>query len=105
MDETRSEIVPILLPDGTRLGIEARAVGGREKAGLLEAQPLADITRAIEAVAMAFGDSLKRIGPRKAAIEFGIEVAVESGKLTALICKGSGKANLKITLQWEVSTD
>ena len=30
----------------------------------------------------------------------GIEVAVESGQLTALIVKGSGKANLEITMEW-----
>lgn len=31
------------------------------------------------------------------------ELAIESGQLTAVIVKGSGKANLEITLEWERS--
>jgi hypothetical protein len=30
-----------------------------------------------------------------------MELAVESGQLTAVIVKGSGKGNLEITLEWE----
>jgi hypothetical protein len=30
-----------------------------------------------------------------------MELAIESGQLTAIIVKGSGKANLEITLEWE----
>lgn len=33
-------------------------------------------------------------------MEFGLEVALESGQLTAVLVKGSAKANLKITLEW-----
>jgi len=33
-------------------------------------------------------------------VEFGLEVALESGQLTAVLVKGSAKANLKITLEW-----
>jgi Trypsin-co-occurring domain 1 len=36
-------------------------------------------------------------------VEFGIDVGIESGKLTALICKGSGNASLKITLEFETA--
>jgi hypothetical protein len=32
--------------------------------------------------------------------EFGVEFGYESGQLTALIVKGTGKANLKITMEW-----
>ena len=38
--------------------------------------------------------------PKKATVEFGVEVTVKSGKLTALIVEGEGKGNLKITLEW-----
>jgi Trypsin-co-occurring domain 1 len=33
-------------------------------------------------------------------VKIGFEVAVESGQLTALIVKGSGKANLEISMEW-----
>ncbi len=101
MDESRTEIVPVVLEDGTRLKVEVRALGGgREEVGVVDAA-FKDLTDSIEAIASAFGESLKRIKPKKAAVEFGIEVGIESGKLTALICKGTGKANLKITLEFE----
>jgi Trypsin-co-occurring domain 1 len=40
------------------------------------------------------------VQPDKISVKVGIEVAVESGQLTALIVKGSGKANLEITMEW-----
>jgi hypothetical protein len=33
--------------------------------------------------------------------KIGIELAIESGQLTAVIVKGSGKVNLEIMLEWE----
>jgi hypothetical protein len=44
--------------------------------------------------------ALKKVKPKKASVEFGLEVAVESGKLTTLLVKGTGTANLKIALEW-----
>ena len=36
----------------------------------------------------------------------GVQVGIESGKLTALLVKGTGNANLKITLEWgEITED
>jgi hypothetical protein len=42
---------------------------------------------------------LEKVKPKKASVEFGLEVAVESGKLTTLLVKGASTANLKITLE------
>jgi hypothetical protein len=44
---------------------------------------------------------LKKARPKKATVKFGMEMAIEAGQLTAVIVKGSGKANLEITLEWE----
>jgi hypothetical protein len=100
-DDRRTQIVPVVLESGVKLKIEVRALdGGMEKVGIVDAA-FKDLTNSIEAIASALGQSLERIKPKKAAVEFGIEVGMESGKLTALICKGSGKANLKITLEFE----
>src|SRR5215472_15286716 len=98
MEEGRTEIVPIIVNGEKRLRIEARVLGGAQKVGALGAQPIQDIMTSIESIANALGETLKKIGPQKAAVEFGIEVGVEAGKLTALICRGSGRANLKLTL-------
>ena len=92
--------VLVTLPNGAKIRVEATSFGGREKVSSLAALPFEDITNAVEGISVALIESLKKVGPRKTTIEFGIEVGVESGKLTALVCKGSGKANLKIALEW-----
>jgi hypothetical protein len=61
---------------------------------------LEDFTNSLETLTKALQTTIQKISPKKASIEFGIEVAVESGKLTALLVKGSSKANLKVTLEW-----
>ena len=44
--------------------------------------------------------ALKKAKPKKASVEFGLEIAVEAGKLTALLMESSGTATLKIALEW-----
>jgi hypothetical protein len=47
---------------------------------------------------------LQKVKPKKATVKFGMEMAIEAGQLTAVIVKGSGKANLEITLEWEAQS-
>jgi len=44
--------------------------------------------------------ALARVKPDKAIVEFGVDVAVEGGGLTALLVKGKGTATLTVTLEW-----
>ena len=46
---------------------------------------------------------IQKARPKKTTVKFGMELAIEFGQLTAVIAKGSGKANLEITLEWERS--
>lgn len=59
-----------------------------------------DICNTIRTVADSVWQGLSELKAKRTVVEFGVEMAVESGNLTALIVKGSGKANLKITLEW-----
>jgi hypothetical protein len=45
-------------------------------------------------------DAIDSIGPERASVEFGVQVAVKSGQLTGLVVEGSGQASLKVTLGW-----
>jgi len=47
------------------------------------------------------GMAIQRYNTEKASVEFGVEIAASTGKVSALLVQGSGKANLKITLEWE----
>jgi Trypsin-co-occurring domain 1 len=63
-----------------------------------------EVTDAVEGIAESFVTTLRKVKPRKASVEFGLEVALEAGHLTALLVKGSGASNLKITLEWGESS-
>ena len=88
------------LPEG-ELFVEVAVAGGREDIGLLEAIPFRRLSSLVTEISSGLGDALAKCAPSKAAVELGIEFGVKEGKLVGLIAQGSGKANLKITLEWD----
>jgi hypothetical protein len=98
-DETRTEIVEAKLEGGQIIRIQATPLGGQERVGV--ALPsFKEVTDAVEGIAQSVTASLAKVKPRRATVEFGLQIGLESGNLTAIIVKGSGTANLKITLEW-----
>lgn len=60
-----------------------------------------DVLRQVtESIAESIGSGMRKVQPDKVSLEIGCEVSVESGRLTAMLVKGSAKANLKVTLEW-----
>ncbi|MCT7983228.1 hypothetical protein NG796_07980 [Laspinema sp. A4] len=109
--ESPTKIVPIQLADGTIIRLEATvfgksveetpvAIGEEIETDVSFKIPLKEVTDAIEGIAGAIKKSLDKVKPSKASVEFALEFGYESGELTAMIVKGTGKANLKITLEW-----
>jgi hypothetical protein len=97
--ETRTEIIKAELPNGGIVHIQATALGGEEEVAFT-LPSFKEVTHAIEGIAESVVTSLQNVKPKKATVEFGLEMALESGQLTALLVKGSGTSNLKITLEW-----
>jgi len=97
--DSRSETVPVQLPNGATIKFEVSNTG-REDVSFdpKQFQPVAD---AIEGVVQMIATPIQKVRPKKATVKFGMELAIESGQLTAIIVKGSGKGNLEITLEWE----
>ena len=92
-------VVSIELEGGRRILVEAMTRGDERVSMSMPkfsgfAEAVTDISRAV----MAAIDAVK---PDSAEVEFGIDASVESGELTALLVKGSGTANLKVTLSWK----
>lgn len=101
-EPARTEIVRAQLGDKTIILIEARtAQGDRDVSATSDVLDFSGVTGSIESIAADLTAVFARVRPKKASVEFGVEVGIESGKLTALLVKGSGKANLKVTLSWE----
>jgi Trypsin-co-occurring domain 1 len=97
--DSRRDTVPVQLPNGAIVKVEVAQIG-REDVGF-EVKSFKGVTDAIEGVAEAITASLQKVSPSKASVKFGLEIEVEQGSLVAAIVKGTGKANLEITLEWE----
>lgn len=97
--ETRTEIIKAELTNGTIVHIQATTLGGEEEVAFT-LPSFKGITDAIEGIAESVVTTLQKVKPRKASVEFGLEIALEAGQLTALLVKGSGTSNLTITLEW-----
>jgi hypothetical protein len=101
--EDNSILVPVTLANGTEILVEATP-RGRAQVSDIKALPFSGLVETIEGIAADIGSAIVRATPTKASVEIGVEVAVESGKLTALLVKGSTKGNLTIKFEWERST-
>ena len=90
--DSRSDTVPVQLPNGATVKFEVTQTG-REDVSFdsKQFQPVAD---AIEGVVQMIATPIQKARPKKATVKFGMELAIESGQLTAIVVKGSGKANL-----------
>jgi len=100
MDHVDKKSVTVVMRDGARFQIEVRNAGGYQDVGVLDTIPFDDVTKAIESVGHALNATMDRIAPKRASIEFGLEVSFEAGKLTAVICQGRSTANLMVKLEW-----
>lgn len=100
--EAQTRTIPTRLVDGTILKVQVAALGGEQPASFKVPQ-FEDVTKSIQGIAQSMIGMLQKLPdkPHKANIEFGLEIAVESGTLTTILVKGSGTANLKVTLEWE----
>ncbi|MGO9463204.1 MAG: CU044_2847 family protein [Isosphaeraceae bacterium] len=99
MAESRSEVVTVELPNGKKICVEATLLGGEEPVSFHDFR-FEEVLGAVEGIAQGIAESLGKVKPRKASVELGLEVGLESGKLTTLLVKGTGTANLKLTLEW-----
>lgn len=101
MEEPRSQVVAMQLEGGAIVRVRASALDGSEDVVDIEKiLPFKEVTDTIEGIAEAVVTTLQKIKPGKASVEFGVEVAIESKGLTALLAKATGTGNLKVTLEW-----
>lgn len=97
--ESRTVLMPVKLANGITAYVEARSLGGEEDVAdrILTFEGVSD---AIKGISESISGALIAVRSDKATVEFGLQVAIDSGKLTALLVKGNASASLKITLEW-----
>lgn len=100
------DFVPVRLEDGTIIRIEATPLAPTSQEDYIgvEIPSFEEVTNTIRSISKSVVSVWKEVQPKKASVEFALEVGFEPGHITALLVKGSGKANLKITLEWESSS-
>jgi hypothetical protein len=100
--EQLTKVVPVELKPGVVMWVEATELEPVEQdvAGGVPAKDFQKVADAIREIAGVIDTAWDAVKPKKAIVEFGIEIGVETGGLTALLVKGSGKSNLKVTLEW-----
>ncbi len=99
-----------LLADGSVLYVEARDLARspgddeQELSGSVRRMSAATVDQVAAAVggfATRIGASLAQSGCQRYSIEFGCEIAVETGRVVAVLGKGSATSTVKITLEWD----
>ena len=93
--EYRAKRIPVKLPNGTAIKVEITETG-RENVSS-STFSFEGVTDALEGITQAVSETLEKVKPNKATVKFGMELSVDSGVLTAVIVKGSSKANLEIS--------
>jgi len=96
---SRKEIVPVQLANGVKMHVEATVLGGEEDVAF-RILSFEQVVETVEGIATALTTIWQKVKPHKACAEFGVEMAVEAGELTALLVNASGTATLKISLEW-----
>src|SRR5438105_2469883 len=88
METTR--LIPVILPNKTTILVEATVVSSEQDVAFAGSE-FGDITGPLEGIAAAVSSAIEKVKPKKATVELGLEVGLESGKITALLVKGTGK--------------
>lgn len=101
-DAHPAERIPLELSNGRTVQVEVTPTGRSDVA--FDRKAFKEVTDTLESIVTDVAATIHKAMPTKATIKFGIDVGLESGQLTTVIVKGSGKANLEITLEWERST-
>jgi hypothetical protein len=94
-----TERVPVKLSNGEVIQVEVTS-SGSENVGFGSTKNFSNISKMLEGLVEEISGTLHKVNPSKATVKFGMEIAVESGQLTAILIKGTGKSNLEITLEW-----
>ena len=105
--ESQSKVISVKLSDGTNIKLEAEFISDTPNVTpsayrkiTSQILPFNEVSAEIESLSKDIAETLQKLKPNKASVKFGVEIGVESGKLTAVLAKGTQNANLEITLEW-----
>lgn len=96
-----SNTISLALPNGAKVSIkEASGPKIREQDVTFATRSFSKISEIIEGIGDSLHQAKQTLKPNKMEVEFGLEIAVESGELTALLVKGGGTSHLTVKFEW-----
>lgn len=96
--DVQTEFVTVDLGDDVTIQMEVLATG-EEEVGVINL-PIEELGKALTKIAQVMAAPIKAVKPTKATIKYGIAVTIQDGSLMAAIVRGTGTANLEVTLEW-----
>ncbi|MEU0400804.1 CU044_2847 family protein [Streptomyces sp. NPDC006197] len=84
--------------DGPGPGLDGPGPGLEGLGGRLP--DLSSVTEALSSFAGQIGEALHQAAPDRATVEFGCQLGLDAGGLTALVVQGGANASLRVTLEW-----
>jgi hypothetical protein len=104
-DEEVFTNVELTLDDGRSITVRALDVEPTDIAFEGLTAKFSDFADTVRDIAKITADALSTVKPSEATLEFGLDIGVKAGAVTALFASGEAKATLKVTLKWVHQTE
>lgn len=96
-----SRAIQVELPNGDVIWARVPVDGvSNIKSGTLQRLDVDDLRRTVRGVSESLRDALKDLAPGQIQIEFGLELAVKTGKITSMLAEAGATATVKVALTW-----
>ena len=99
-DEEVFTNIELTLEDGRSITVRALDVEPTDIAFEGLTAKFSDFAHTITDIAKITADALSTVKPSEATLEFGLDIGIKAGAVTALFASGEAKATLKVTLKW-----
>lgn len=102
MHNEKTKPISVKLDDETTIQIETAIPRGEHNISDTKmVMEYEKFSMSVEKIATQTLEPLKNLKAKKVTLKMGLALGLESGGLTAMIVKGTGKANMEITIEWE----
>jgi hypothetical protein len=97
------QTIAVSVGEGIVIQVEGAASDSGEEEIANRIPSFDGFTEALSKIAVSVRAGLAHVQPSRAVVEFGVDVSLESGQLTAMMVKGSGSAHVTVTLEWDAA--
>ncbi|MBQ1019821.1 hypothetical protein KBX71_18410 [Micromonospora sp. D93] len=96
-----SKLVQVELPTGDLIWAWVAVDGPTNVAsGVLQKLDVEDLRKTVRGVSTSLPEAVNDLVPDAVQVEFGLELALKSGKLTSVLAEAGATASVKVTLTW-----